>query len=225
MALFGRKRTKSANGNDKRIDDYNVRDDDGLAAVDIEFSGRGPHDSQGLKAPKDYVDLGALYVPRIPGMQLRAQVDAKNKRVVNRIVLVIGASGITISVAAAPKSGGAWEELREQILQGLTEQGAHTKEVSGPYGIEIHADVPVNLPNGSKATSPLNIIGVEGARWLARIDLHGQAVSDARARKACEAVIDQLIVNRGSEPRARLEVLSLKLPAGVAKEENSQDEA
>lgn len=178
-------------------------------------SGRGPRDSDGHEAPAAYLDLGALYVPRIPGMQIRIEVNRRNKRTINRILLIVGAGGIGVSVVAAPKSGGAWDDMREQISSSVVSTGGSTEEVDGPYGVELHGQVPVKLPDSSKALTPIKVIGVEGLRWVIRLDLLGKALTDERARKACEKVIDLLIVNRGTEARVRFEPLPLKLPPGA----------
>lgn len=178
-------------------------------------SGRGPRDSDGHEAPAAYLDLGALYVPRIPGMQIRAEVNRRDKRTINRILLIVGAGGIGVSVVAAPKSGGAWDDMREQISSSVVSTGGSAEEVDGPYGVELHGQVPVKLPDSSKALTPIKVIGVEGLRWVIRLDLLGKALTDERARKACEKVIDLLIVNRGTEARVRFEPLPLKLPPGA----------
>lgn len=83
----------------------------------------------------------------------------------------------------------------------------------GPYGNELHAKVAASLPDGTKGFSPLRIIGVEGPRWVARLDIAGAAASGNDGQMAaCEALIDQLIINRGDSPRIRFEVLPLTLP-------------
>lgn len=174
-------------------------------------SGRGPRDSDGHEAPAAYLDLGALYVPRIPGMQIRAEVNRRDKRTISRILLIVGAGGIGVSVVAAPKSGGVWEDMREQISSAVVSTGGSAEEVDGPYGTELHGQVPVKLPDNSKALTPIKVIGVEGLRWMIRLDLLGKALTDERARSACEKVIDLLIVNRGTEARVRFEPLPLKL--------------
>ncbi len=174
---------------------------------------RGPRDSEGLPAPEGYVDLGSVYVPSITGLQLRGKVGP-DKVTLPRVMLVLGASGVTVSVAAAPKSGGAWEELSEQIEASIRSQGGSTTRVDGPYGQEIQAKVGTTLPDGTKGFTPLRIIGVEGPRWVARLDIAGAAAAgDAAQMEACEQLIDQLIVHRGDAPQIRLGLLPLTLPS------------
>ena len=130
----------------------------------------------------------------------------------HRVLLVLGSSGVTVSVAAAPKSGGAWEVLRDQIAASITNAGGQVETVEGPYGLELQARIAATLPDGSKGYSPLRVIGVEGPRWIARLDVQGMAARSEKEAAACEELIDKLIINRGSEPKIRFEVLPLTLP-------------
>ncbi|MSS84831.1 DUF3710 domain-containing protein [Actinomycetaceae bacterium WB03_NA08] len=201
MGLFSRQKSEEDQHKDSDIDeDINVT------------VPSGPSDSEGKMCPDGYLDLGALYVPAIPGMQLRAQFEG-DKKTLRRILLISGTSGIQVSVAAAPRSGGMWEELREQVAQSIRQMNGSVTEVETKYGIELDANIPVRLPDGGEGKQPMRIIGIEGPRWLLRIDLQGGAAAGDEAQRAqCEEIIDRFIVNRGSEPRVRLELLPLALP-------------
>lgn len=207
MAFFRRKAKQSDDG-------YGSNPEDALEGPEEDggTQTRGPRDSGGAPAPSGYVDLGALYVPRLPGLQLRGKFEA-DKTTLFRMLLVLGTSGVTVSVAAAPKSGGAWSELSDQIESSIVAGGGVVERQVGPYGNELHAKVAASLPDGTKGFSPLRIIGVEGPRWVARLDIAGAAASGNDGQMAaCEALIDQLIINRGDSPRIRFEVLPLTLP-------------
>lgn len=210
MGLFRRKARREDEQADEAEKAAAERHSD--AESDVEESARGPRDSEGLPAPDGYVDLGALYVPRLPGLQLRGKFEA-DKSTLYRMLLVLGTSGVTVSVAAAPKSGGAWTELSDQIAASISASGGVVEKVDGRYGTELRAKVGATLPDGTKGYSPLRIVGVEGPRWIARLDIAGAAAAgDAKAMEACEKLIDSLIVNRGDSPRIRFEVLPLTLP-------------
>lgn len=176
----------------------------------------GPRSAESSQVPEGYLDLGALYVPKIPGMQLRGKLEA-DKTTLRQVLLILGSSGVAVSIAAAPKSGDAWRELAAMIEAGIVSGGGEADEVEGPYGLEIQARIAGQAPNGQKTSTPMRIIGVEGPRWVARIDIQGSAASgDEAQEKACLDLIDQLIINRGSEPRIRLELLPLRLPREAA---------
>lgn len=208
MALFRRRRPQP----DQTATDFDSAQPEPGTDAESDHGPRGPRDSEGEPVPEGYVDLGALYVPRVPGLQLRGKFEA-DKTTLYRILLVLGTSGVTVSVAAAPKSGGAWEELADQIAASIGAAGGVIERVDGPYGTELRAKVSATLPDGSKGYSPLRIVGVEGPRWVARLDIGGAAAAgDQKAMQACEELIDSLIINRGDAPRIRFEVLPLTLP-------------
>lgn len=176
----------------------------------------GPSDSEGRPVPDGYLDLGALYVPKIPGLQLRGKLEA-DKQTLRQVLLVLGASGVGVSVAAAPKSGNAWPELSAQIEAAIEGAGGKTEEIEGPYGLEIRAQIAQQTPSGKVTYVPLRIIGAEGPRWVTRIDIQGAAAAgDAEQQAACEDLIDRLIVNRGDEPRIRFDLMPLHLPKEAA---------
>jgi len=147
-------------------------------------------------------------------MQLRPQV-ADDGTTVLQILVVLGNSGIQMSVAAAPRSGGVWEELREEIRRGFEEQGAKVADYPTRYGNELLVDMPMQMPDGRSATSRMRIIGREGDRWFARIDILGPAAATAEAGTDIEKVIDRIVVRRDDYPRTRLELLPVHLPAGA----------
>lgn len=207
MALFKRRKSPAAGESADQIPTENLGSDPG-----VEVTSRGPKDSDGKTVPAGYLDLGAVYVPRVPGLQLRGKFEA-DKVTLHRVLLVLGSSGVTVSVAAAPKSGGAWDILRDQIAGSITNAGGQVESKTGPYGVELHAKIAATLPDGSKGYSPLRVIGVEGPRWIARLDIQGSAArSDAAAAAACEELIDRLLINRGNDPKIRFDVLPLTLP-------------
>ena len=174
----------------------------------------GPRDASEVDTSTGFVDLGSLRLPAIPGMQLRTQL-AKDGRTVLRALVVLGSSGVQVSLAAAPRSGGVWDELREQIRAGMEADGATVRDVRGRYGDELLADLLVSLPDGGRATSRMRVIGREGPRWFARIDVLGPAAQSEEAGRAVEQVIDRMVVVRDDAPRARLDLLPLHVPEGA----------
>ena len=120
-----------------------------------------------------------------------------------------------MSVAAAPRSGGVWDELRDEIRSGFEKQGAKVADIRTRYGNELLVDMPMTMPDGRSATSRMRILGREGDRWFARIDIIGPAAADADAGLEIEKVIDRIVVRRDEHPRTRLELLPVRLPAGA----------
>ena len=67
----------------------------------------------------------------------------------------------------------------------------------------------MTLPDGSEGTTRTRIIGREGDRWFARIDMVGPAALGGQEASD----FDRIVVVRGSEPHPRLDLLPLHLPS------------
>lgn len=171
----------------------------------------GPRTLGEVNTSMGYIDMGSVLLPSVKGMQLRTEMAADGKSVV-RVLVVLGDSGLQISAAAAPRSGGVWDEVRAQIAQGLLADGGTVTEVDSRYGVELHADVPVTLPDGRAGSSRMRIIGREGPRWFSRIDILGPAAVNESLGRELERVIDRIVIARDSHPRARLELLPIHVP-------------
>ena len=167
------------------------------------WSQPGPRNYKDVDTSEGYVDMGAILLPSRPGMQLRTQV-ADDGTTVLQILVVLGNSGIQMSVAAAPRSGGVWDELRDEIRAGFEKQGAKVADIRTRYGAELLVD-----------TSRMRILGREGDRWFARIDIIGPAAANAESGLEIEKVIDRIVIRRDEQPRTRLELLPVHLPAGA----------
>ncbi|MGO3796312.1 MAG: DUF3710 domain-containing protein [Pauljensenia sp.] len=185
-----------------------------LSEEDPIWSTPGPRTPDEVDTTSGYVDMGSLLIPAIPGMQLRTQVAPDGKTVL-RALVVLGSSGIQISVAAAPRSGGVWDEVRDQIRTGMESDGATVVPSTTRYGEELLADMLVTLPDGSRATSRMRVIGREGPRWFVRIDVLGPAAQTLEAGAEIEKAIDRLVIVRDDLPRARLDLLPLHVPEGA----------
>ncbi|OHV56851.1 hypothetical protein BCD48_07320 [Pseudofrankia sp. BMG5.36] len=88
--------------------------DGGLVEVEVDdLTPGGPYDL-GL-APSDGVrrlDLGALLVPLLDGVDYRLRLDGER---VSAVVALAGRSMMELTALAAPKSRGVWDEIRAEI--------------------------------------------------------------------------------------------------------------
>ena len=175
----------------------------------------GPWDISEVEDPHSgRVDLGALLVPAAPGGQLRVDVDKASGQVV-AATIVVGDSGLQLQAFAAPRSEGVWPEIRAELLAGITSQRGAAQEVEGPFGTELHARVPVALPEGKAGFQPLRFLGVDGPRWFLRGVLSGRAALDPTTAGDLESLFRAVVVVRGSEAKPPREPLALILPAGA----------
>src|SRR4051794_38777908 len=177
----------------------------------------GPWDE--THAPDDgveRVDLGALRVPAVPGMELRLEV-AQDQQVIGA-TLVLGDSTLSVAVFAAPRAGGVWDDIRGEIARTASGQGGSLKDVDGPFGRELAGTVTAMAegpgPGGAptQVRLPARFLGVDGPRWFLRGTVIGPAGTGGEAARAVEDAFRQIVVVRGSSPMPVREPLPLTPP-------------
>jgi hypothetical protein len=174
----------------------------------------GPWDSEEEGRPTDQrpqLDLGALLIPGAPGMEIRVDVDQASQRPV-AVNLVMGQGALQLQAFAAPRTLGLWDEIREELLTGLTAHKGSPREVDGPLGPELHATVTANGPDGKTVRQPVRFIGVDGPRWFLRGVLSGRALTDPGLANRLLDVFRAVVVVRGTEAMPPRELLPLRLP-------------
>ncbi|ROR93668.1 uncharacterized protein DUF3710 [Salana multivorans] len=172
---------------------------------------RGPWDLADADERPGRVDLGALRIPGIQGMQLRMELDRTSKAVIAANVS-LGQSTLQLQVFAAPRTAGIWDDIRPQISASITAQGGEVKEMPGPWGTELLALLPVKDASGKTGRVPARFLGVDGPRWFLRGILRGAALVDQNQRAIMERYFSEVVVVRGSEPRPPSELLTLTMP-------------
>lgn len=180
---------------------------------------KGPYDSAEvdpeLLQAEDRIDLGALVITGMPGMELRLQVDEQSNEV-QAVLLVLEDSALELRAFAAPKKAGIWADVRREIAAEATRMGGTASEAEGPFGTELVLVVPVEDPeNGQIFSQTSRVIGIDGPRWLLRGTVLGRAAVEPEAAPPMEDSLRNVVVVRGSEPMAPREALGLRLPAGA----------
>jgi hypothetical protein len=171
----------------------------------------GPWDATQVPERGNRIDLGALWIPPRPGMALRLEMDKSAARVV-AVNLGLQGSALQVQAFAAPRTTGIWDELRQEIAASVTRQDGTADEVTGPFGTELLARLPVRAPDGRTGHRPARFLGVDGPRWFLRAVLTGRAAVDPEAAADLEAVFGDVVVIRGSEARAPRDLLPLHPP-------------
>ena len=175
------------------------------------------------------IDLGALRLPVIPGMELRVDVNPQQKVV--GATLRSGESTLSVSAFAAPRADGIWDDVRADLATSASGQGASLKEVDGPFGPELAGTVTVQPPAqaGQSAPRPVRrparFVGVDGPRWFLRGMISGPAGEDPQAAAPLEEAFRQIVVVRGSEPMPVREQLPMTLPPQLADQIAAQQAA
>jgi hypothetical protein len=181
----------------------------------------GPWDE--ADAPDDglqRVDLGALRVPALPGMELRLEVGPQQQ--IGGATLVLGDSTLSVAAFAAPRAGGVWDDVRAELARTASGQGGSLREVEGPFGPELAGTVTAMAPGPSGAPTPVRLparfLGVDGPRWFLRGTVIGPAGAGGEAAAAVEEAFRGVVVVRGGEPMPVRDPLPLTLPPGAAEQ-------
>ena len=178
------------------------------------------------------IDLGSIIVTPVPGSELRLQVNEAQEIVSAMLVLpvtgpptngaepeVVGSSALELSAYAAPRSGGLWAELRDEISEAATEVGGSAELAAGPFGVELRRLLPVTTPDGEQGYQPSRMWVAEGPRWLLRGIVYGQAAieseDDEPAVAAVLAAFREVVVRRGDEAMAPGDLLPMTMPADL----------
>ena len=162
----------------------------------------------------DRLDLGGLQLPVPPGTEVRVDVNPQGQVVA--ATLVSGPSAMQVSAFAAPRRAGIWDEVRTEISEQLTSGGGRAVDAEGPFGTELHAAVPTEVPGKGRMLAPARFLGVDGPRWFLRALLTGPAAMEATAAVPLLAALQSAVVVRGSEAMAVRDPLALRLPANAA---------
>jgi hypothetical protein len=177
-------------------------------------SQNGPFDRSEVDSLDGRLDLGALWLMGVPGMELRLDVEEGSQSVV-AVTAALDESTVHLQAFAAPRSEGIWDDIRTELAASITGQGGTADKTWGPLGSELRAQMPGLDADGRTVLSPVRFIGVDGPRWFLRAVLSGPAASDDEAASALLDVVRATVVVRGDEAMAPREVLPLKLPEQV----------
>jgi hypothetical protein len=173
---------------------------------------QGPFDER--DAPDDgvaRVDLGALRVPAVDGIDVRLEVNEAQQVIA---VTLAGSDGhMQLGVFAAPRNEGIWAEVRAEIAESINGQKGGAKErPDGPFGVELAG----RLPGDGGGPTPVRFIGIDGPRWFLRAMLVGAVATDAAKAIQFEDALRQVVVIRGVEPIPVREPVPLRLPKELA---------
>jgi hypothetical protein len=195
-----------------------------LAALDSQdWRTDGPFDIEEVDLDADTeddpprIDLGSMVLTGFPGAELRLQVAEETQQIVSAM-LVTGDSALELGTYAAPRSGGLWAELRDEMIESATEAGGSAALVEGPFGVELRRLLPVSTPEGEQGYQPSRMWVVEGPRWLLRGIVYGQAALEDGVESPVAELLTafrHVVVRRGDEPMAPGELLPLHLPTGI----------
>ena len=222
------------------------------ALEDIDWRSDGPYDITEVdsiesteESPK--IDLGSLILTAVPGSELRLQVAEETGEIVSAMLVIetqvnegldklspveppatanqklqIYSSALELGAYAAPRSGGLWAELRDDISRSATDAGGTASLGEGPFGVELRRLIPVTTADGEEGYQPSRMWVAEGPRWLLRGIVYGQAAIEEDVDSPVVADVlsafRQVIVRRGDEAMAPGDLLPLTMPTNLSQE-------
>jgi hypothetical protein len=185
----------------------------------------GPLDITADLDTSSMLDLGALLLPILPGLEVHLDLDPRSG-VGKSVSLHLNMTIAEVQVFAAAANEDPWADMRNAIVAGLREQEVDCTVEIGRFGSEIYAVMPTVDLDGNTYVQPVRFVGVRGSRWLVRVVISGDGAlltnNDlASGVSEIDSVIAKLIVNRGEAPLPPGERLALRSPE-VAAEDSAQ---
>jgi hypothetical protein len=190
----------------------------GHGGLPPETEGRGgPWDAGDEVPDTERIDFGSLRVPAGEGTEIQLSMTEEQAA---WVTVVRGDSGLQLQAFAAPKSGGLWQDVREEIAAEITKAGGEWEEADGPFGVELRALVAAAEPGqtGRHAAGrqPVRFLGVDGPRWFLRGVISGPAARRDQDARPLERVFSDVVVVRGDHPVPPRDLLEIQLPAEAA---------
>lgn len=164
------------------------------------------------------IDLGSMVLAALDGMELRLQMDENSQQIVSAM-MIRGDSAMEVGPFAAPRSGGLWSEIREDLVESAQSSGGSANLVAGPYGVELRRLLPVRTPDGQEGYQPSRMWVAEGPRWMLRGIVYGQAALEDGLDSPVAEMLDafqQIVIRRGDDPMAPGDLLPLTMPDNIA---------
>lgn len=225
MGLFGRSRGKAQDEPENEpvadgssavtpVDTHDASPgDSAVGLVEEEAStdsGRpdGPWDETEDYPELPRVDLGSLRIPQHEKIRIQVQADPTSGAV-SQLTLLIEGSAVQIQPYAAPRSGGMWNDIRQQIISSINASGGLVEQQEGHYGTEVRAQVA----NAEGKAQPARFCGIDGPRWFVRLVFLGKAARDESAADLLNATVQGMVVVRGNEAMPMGNSLPLRVPA------------
>lgn len=172
-----------------------------VAPADREID--GPFDASEVGILNPYLDFGSIRIAPRSDMQIRAEVEDANKRVV-AITVEINSHTLQLQAFAATRSEGLWLATMEGLAKTISEQGGTTTKRNGAIGVELLAEVPAQ----NKTTL---FVGVDGPRWFLRGLINGPDLVGPNYAELI-SVFRSTVVNRGETALPPGDLLPLRLP-------------
>jgi hypothetical protein len=180
----------------------------------------GPYDVRDAPDDEfDRVDVGALLVPAVPGLEIGLGLNEAQQ--VESVTLRNRNGELQVTVFAAPRTEGIWDDIRKEIRDSIVSQGGLARDKSdGPFGVELAGTL-----KGDGGNVAVRFLGQDGPRWFLRGMLRGPAAAEASKARPFEDAFRNVVVVRGAEALPIRHPIELQFPKEVAELLAAQAEA
>jgi Protein of unknown function (DUF3710) len=169
----------------------------------------GPWDVNDDVPEAERIDFGSLRVPVREGFEVQVSMAEDQPA---WVTVVSGDSGLQLQAFAAPKTGGLWADVRQEIAAEVAKAGGECEEVDGPFGVEVRALIAPPVPGAGGGRHPVRFLGVDGPRWFLRGVISGPAAGRDEDAERLEDVFADVVVARGDHPVPPRDLLEIRLP-------------
>ena len=88
----------------------------------------GPYDVTEAPRGQEVLDLGALRIPAVAGVEVHLQAGPEGQ--IQQVQLAHGGSRLQVAAFAAPRTEGIWDDIRETLREALVSAGSKPREAS-----------------------------------------------------------------------------------------------
>ena len=152
------------------------------------------------------LDLGSVLIPMPEAGQL--QIELTETGVPSAVWVVTPNGRFTIAAYAAPKTGGLWREVANELADSLRKDSAKVSIKNGPWGREVVGT----------ASGVVRFIGVDGYRWMIRCVINGPHETIEALDQEARAALADTVVRRGDTPLPVRTPLAVQLPEPMAEQ-------
>lgn len=171
---------------------------------------QGPYNEGESPEGSEFLDMGVLRIPMIAGLQVLPVQDANGN--ILALEVVSGTAQMQLAAFAMQRSGGLWDEIRQELADQLKAEEYQIFPLPGPFGKAVLARPVPEGKSAIEGAMPLLLWGIEGDRWLLRVIVRGQAAEEESAREGLLEVLGGMEVVRGKEAHVPGEALPIELP-------------
>lgn len=181
----------------------------------------GPWDESEEAGEANRIDLGALRIPVIDGMQVQLEAQEESGSIL-AVSLIHKGGALRVQAMAAPKTEGLWSQVRSQVSASVTAAGGSAKEIFTDLGYGLSAAIPHKIDEDQVGVQNHEYVGVDGPRWFLMGIIATTDGLPEEVREELVEVFRGIIVVRGDAPMPPGQFLELT-PPNLEPDADSED--